>query len=231
MAIGYVEMNDNQMLQSKLMKLFQLKKSVPYIKYSNFSKLFIIPKGLLTEKWSMPFKNQVKKILGVSSEIVWLILFNKSKQNDTNLLDMQTTLVNPIPIKQINWKNGPIEIDENSQGLDSKMALEALTPVSSDDEFSNQPVQHQKMTKSNFGSVLNKISNMGETNYDKNNYENKNNHLFNNDSNLLSFLKQGQSYNEPEKFAVNKNDYANQQPKSYYNPNNMMKDNSLLHSG
>ena len=85
MNIGYIEMNDNQMIQSKLMKLYKTKKRVPYIKYSNFSKLFIIPKGLLTENWSKPFKDQVKQILGVTSEIVWLILFNKSKQNETDI--------------------------------------------------------------------------------------------------------------------------------------------------
>ena len=136
MNIGYVEMGANQMIQGKLMKLFQTQKRVPYIKYSNFSKLFMIPKGLLTEKWSMPFKNQVKKIMGVTSEIVWLILFNKSKQNEADILSNPTNFVNPIPVKQINWKNEPIEIDENNIGLNSKIAIETLTPVSSDDEFS-----------------------------------------------------------------------------------------------
>ena len=204
MNIGYVEMGINQMIQGKLMKLFQTQKRVPYIKYSNFSKLFIIPKGLLTEKWSMPFKNQVKKIMGVTSEIVWLILFNKSKQNEADILSNPTNFVNPMPVKQINWRNEPIEIDENGQGLNSKIAIETLTPVSSDDEFSNQPVQRQNMQRNTFGNVLNNISDLGTSSY-----ANNNTNLFKKDPNLLDFLKQGPSYNDSDKFALGANDYGN----------------------
>lgn len=84
------------------------------------------------------------------------------------------------------------------------------------------------MPKSNFGNVLNQISNLRTTNYDKTNYIAKKNNLFSHEANLLDFLKQEPSYNEPEKFALQKNDYSNQQ-QNFYNSNDIMKTNGLLH--
>ena len=104
------------------MNLFKNKKLVAFIKYSLASKLFILPRSLITEKWAKDFKHQIQKIMAVNNEFIWVMMNNKAKQNNHNL-----SFVKPNPVKYIDWRCEPVELD--SFGMDS------LTPVSSEDEM------------------------------------------------------------------------------------------------
>lgn len=64
---------------------------------------------------------QTSKLLAVNTEFIWLMIFNKDKHSGPQKIPLKL-----VPVREIDWRNEPIELD--SFGMDS------LTPVSSEDE-------------------------------------------------------------------------------------------------